>query len=102
MEHIFKEIRNINNIAIRLAMLESDDPVTHEYYSNLCDEIWTVLYDYNTLLVYAKAIMEAIENGLSSDSDEITQEMTRAFAFRTAKRFLKEYNKMNRVQNDTN
>ena len=102
MEHIFKEIRNINDIAIRLAMLEGNDPVTHEHYSALCDEIRTALYDYNTLLVYAKAIMEAIENGLSSDSDEITQEMTRAFAFRPAKRFLKEYNKMNRVQNDTN
>lgn len=102
MEHIFKEIRNINDIAIRLAMLEGDNKNTHEYYSNLCDEIRTALYDYNTLLVYARAIMEAIENGLSSDSDEITQEMTRAFAFRTAKRFLKEYNKMDGVQNETN
>lgn len=102
MERIFKEIRNINDIAIRLAMLEGDNKNTHEHYSNLCDEIRTALYDYNTLLVYARAIMEAIENGLSSDSDEITQEMTRAFAFRAAKRFLKDYNKMRCAQNETN
>lgn len=102
MEHIFKEITNINEIAIQLARLGGDDSGTHAYYSALCDEIRAALYEYNDLLVYAKLIMKSIEYGLANDSDEITQNMIRAFVFRAAKRFLQDYNKMEGELNETN
>lgn len=93
MEHIFKEISNINEIAIQLARLEGDDVITHDYYSTLCDEIRTSLYMCNDLLVYAKVIMETIEAGLNDKQDDIMHDITRPLVVRLAKDFLKVYNR---------